>query len=960
MLDDLVIHYSSVIFHNYCQWHHYCLSFLLQSFTKIRIMGLSKYKEKRNFKETPEPQGGKSEGGKLRFVVQKHDASHLHYDFRLEMEGVLKSWAVPKGPSMDPKVKRLAMMVEDHPYDYRNFEGIIPSGYGAGTVIVWDEGTYESMETDNLEKNAQDKDLRHQLHAGKIKFVLNGKKLKGEFALVRAHGRGENGWLLMKLEDEFATETDILKKDKSVLSDMTLSQVEKTTDIFYGKNPGNKGEQQEAEKAVKKAAEKSKTAAASKKTAKEKSAEEKPAAAKSKSAPKKIKLSAKSKKLLEKAPEKRFASKLSPMLTTLVDKPFDRDGWIYEVKWDGYRTVAFLHKDEAELKSRNDKSFNEKFYPVYEAVKNWGIDAIVDGEIVVAGENGISNFGKLQNWRSEADGELLFYVFDLLWLDGKDLTHLTLMERKAILAELVPEEGIIRLSDVFEGSGTEFFDAAKELGLEGIIAKKADSLYYPGTRGDDWLKIKSNKRQEMVIGGFTRNEGSSKIFSALLVGVFESGKFIYTGKVGTGFSQKLQKEMMEQFEPLITKKVPFDETPDVNKPSRFRPDPPHASATWLKPELVCEVSFAEMTTDGVMRHPSFEGMRTDKKAKDVVRESEKSTEKVIQKKKNMAEKLVKPTAKSERKTLLNPTDETQVRKINGNELKFTNLSKFYWPDDKVTKRDLLNYYYQAAPFILPYLKDRPQSLLRHPNGIEGHAFFQKDVTDTAPDWVETYLYHSDADQEDKHYLVATNEASLLYMASLGCIEMNPWNSTIKKPDNPTWCIIDLDPSKKTTFEQVIKAAQVTKDVLDELGVEAYCKTSGSTGIHIYIPLGAKYDYELSKEFARLVVTLVHQQIPEFTSLERSIKDRKGKMYLDFLQNRAHATVSAPYSLRPKPYATVSMPLHWDEVKKGLKMTDFTIHNAIERMRSEGDIFKPVLGKGIDLEKILNDYEKSGK
>lgn len=900
-------------------------------------MGLSTYKKKRNFKESPEPKGGKPEAGKLRFVVQKHDASHLHYDFRLEMEGVLKSWAVPKGPSMDPKVKRLAMMVEDHPYDYRNFEGIIPSGYGAGTVIVWDEGTYEPMEEVEDDKKLQDKELRHELHAGKIKFILHGEKLKGEFALVKAHGRGENGWLLMKLDDEYATTTDILKKDKSVISDKTLLQVEKTTDNFYG-----------ASTEKKKAAKKAKPEA---------SAE--PKAKTVKAAPKAKKQKA-TKAVPEDAPEKPFPTKLTPMLTTLVDQPFDREGWIYEVKWDGYRTVAFINGEETELKSRNDKTFNEKFYPVYEAVKAWGIRAVIDGEIVVAGENGVSSFGSLQNWRSEADGELLFYVFDLLWLDGKDLTGLPLTERKKILAGLIPKEGIVRLSDIFEGSGIEFFEAAKKLGLEGIIAKKADSLYYPGARGDEWLKIKSNHRQEMVIGGFTRNEGSSKTFSALLVGVYEKGKLVYTGKIGTGFSQKLQKEMMQQFEPLITDKIPFASEPDVNKPSRFRPNPPHAKATWLKPQLVCEVSFAEMTTDGVMRHPSFEGMRTDKNAKQVIRESAHDTEKIIDNTENMAQKLVKPAGKSERKTLLNPTDDTQVRKINGNELKFSNLDKLYWPDDKISKRDLLNYYYQAAPFILPYLKDRPQSMLRHPNGIEGHAFFQKDVTGKAPDWVETYLYHSEADEEDKHYLVATNEASLLYMASQGCIEMNPWNSTVKKPDHPTWCIIDLDPSKTTKFEQVIEAAQTTKSVLDSLGVDCYCKTSGSTGLHIYIPLGAKYDYDLSKEFARVIVTLVHEQIPKFTSLERTIKDRKGKMYLDFLQNRPHATVSAPYSLRPKPGATVSMPLHWDEVKKGLKMSDFTIHNAIERMRSEGDIFKPVLGKGINLKKVLSDYEKSLK
>ncbi|WP_307264782.1 non-homologous end-joining DNA ligase [Chryseobacterium sp. W4I1] len=314
--------------------------------------------------------------------------------------------------------------------------------------------------------------------------------------------------------------------------------------------------------------------------------------------------------------------------------------------------------------------------------------------------------------------------------------------------------------------------------------------------------------------------------------------------------------------------------------------------------------------------------------------------------------------KAERKTLLNPKDKTQVKKVNGHELKFTNLDKIFWPNEKITKRDLINYYYQVAPYILPYLKDRPQSMNRFPNGIEGKGFYFKNVTDTAPDWAETYLYKSETDNGDKRYLVGKDEATLLYMANLGCIEMNPWSSTVKKPDHPTFCIIDLDPDKNS-FDQVIEAAQVTKAVLDDMGIDCYCKTSGSTGLHIYIPLGNKYTYEQSKEFARVVVTLVNRELPKFTSLERAIKDRKGKMYLDFLQNRPHATIAAAYSVRPKLGATVSMPLHWDEVKKGLKMSDFHIFNVLERLKSEGDLFKAVLGKGIDLNAAITKYsEKS--
>jgi len=375
----------------------------------------------------------------------------------------------------------------------------------------------------------------------------------------------------------------------------------------------------------------------------------------------------------------------------------------------------------------------------------------------------------------------------------------------------------------------------------------------------------------------------------------------------------------------------------------------------LKPELICEVSFREMTREGVMRHPSFQGLRDDKKPAEVVLEKETETKKVVnENSKNDQPRIIPEAPKKSRKTLLNPSEETQVRKINGHDIKFTNLSKIFWPDEKITKRDLINYYYQAAPFILPYLKDRPQSLNRHPNGIKGKSFYQKDVTGKVPDWIKKFPYHSNVDG-DKNFLVVTDEASLLYLVSLGCIGINPWSSTAAKPDNPDWCIIDLDPDKNT-FEQVIETAKVTKSLLDAIGVDSYCKTSGSTGLHIYFPLGEKYTHEDSKEFARKIATLVNKELPKFTSIERIVNNRSGKMYVDFLQNRPQATLAAPYSVRPKPGATVSMPLHWEEIKKGLKMADFTMKNAVERMRSEGDIFKPVLGKGINMKAALKKLE----
>ncbi|MDQ6904295.1 MAG: DNA ligase D, partial [Bacteroidota bacterium] len=553
---------------------------------------------------------------------------------------------------------------------------------------------------------------------------------------------------------------------------------------------------------------------------------------------------------------------VKPMLATLVDKPFDEQGWIYEVKWDGYRALAYVANGTVEMKSRNNKSFDEKFYSIHDILKHWKINAVVDGEIIVANDKGISNFGNLQSWRSEADGELIFYLFDILWLEGYNLTQLPLTRRKEILQEIFPSINNLRLSESFDAGATEFFEVAKKINLEGIIAKKSDSKYFPGERSKEWLKIKTGKRQEVVIGGYTNNEGSNKLFSSLLVGVYTNGKLEYTGKIGTGFSQKLQKEMMEQFKPLIMQECPFTFIPDINKPSRFRPNPPAAKATWLKPELICEVSYAEMTSDGVMRHPSFEGMREDKSSKEVVQEKELHTEEAIDAVKNsteknkvkattvkekgsvlqnekITEKLLKVSKKSERKSLLNPKDKSQTRNIDGYDITFNNLDKIYYPKKKVTKRDIVNYYYLVAPYILPYMKDRPQTLIRYPNGIDGKCFYQKDVTGKVPDWVQQFPYSSERGG-DRNFLVCTNEASLLLIASMGGLEMHPWSSRVLTPDNPDWCIIDLDPSETTTFEQVITTAQTTKEVLDAINVRCYCKTSGATGLHIYIPLGAKY------------------------------------------------------------------------------------------------------------------------
>ncbi len=648
---------------------------------------------------------------------------------------------------------------------------------------------------------------------------------------------------------------------------------------------------------------------------------------------------------------------VKPMLATLIDKPIDAEGWIYEVKWDGFRALSYKRGEMLELRSRNNKSFNEKFYPVYNALKQLDIEVVLDGEIIVVNKDGHPDFAALQSWRSEADGQLVFYVFDLLWHNGQNIMQWPLKERRNLLSKVLPENNLVKISQSFNVKGSELFSMAEKMGLEGIVAKNENSLYTPDVRSKDWLKIKTIKQQEAIICGYTRNEDSSRKISALLLGVYQNNVLQFIGPVGTGFTDKMQTEIIERIQPFFTKTCPFKEVPEYNKPSRFRPNPPKADVFWVKPEIVAKINYRTVASDGTFRHPTFKGLIEDKVASEVKMELPLEIGKQERSALSDHQSFAKP-GELERNSLLNPTNDSQVRNINGHDLKFGHLSKIYWPDDQVSKRDMLNYYYQVAPYILPHVVNKPQTLYRFPNGIKGLHFYQKDVTGKVPDWIETYAYYSDEDEREKHFLVIKDEASLLYVASLGCIEINPWSSKITSPNNPDWCILDLDPDKNT-FEQVIQVARAIKNLLDQINVPSYCKTSGSTGLHIYIPLNGKYTYEDSKEFGRSLVKIIHHQLPEFTSIERIVANRSGKMYLDFLQNRPQATVAAAYSLRPKPGATVSMPLHWDEVKPGLKMSDFNIKNAVNRIQRLGDIFLPVLGKGVDIKaakRILDNWK----
>lgn len=666
---------------------------------------------------------------------------------------------------------------------------------------------------------------------------------------------------------------------------------------------------------------------------------------------------------------------IKPMKATLVDEPFDQPGWIYEVKWDGYRAISYIHQNQTSLFSRNNLEFTQ-FESICEHLHELNIQAVLDGEIVALREDGTADFGALQNWKNSKKAKLHYYVFDILWLEGYSLLTLTLSQRREILEGILPKDHTqIKLSQAYSTSGIDFFDAAKRMKLEGIIAKRSDSFYSSDSRSREWLKVKAKRRQEVIIGGYTRNEGTEKYFSALALGVFDgSGKLNYIGKVGTGFNQSIQRELMVEFEKLLTKDCPFEITPDVDEPSQFRPQRLGARPTWLKPELICEVEFAEFTNEGKVRQASFKGLRKDKHPKEVILELEKDAEVILDElslehnlkegisndeDRGAAKRIVRQNKDSDARIkeslLLSGKAETQEKQIDGHTLKFTHLSKQYWPEDKVSKRDMFNYYDGVSPFILPYLLDRPMSLNRYPGGINSQSFYQKNVKEIAPEWART-MPHTNEKGEEKSYLLGHDRATLLWMASLGCIEMNPWFSRASSPEFPDYCVIDLDPDKNT-FEQVIQAAQVTRKILEAIGVESYPKTSGSTGIHIYIPLGTKYTYEQSQLFANLIVRQVNRELPKFTTLERSIKNRGGKMYLDFLQNRPGATIAGVYSLRPRPGATVSMPLDWNEVKPGLKMRDFTIFNALDRLKETGDLFTGVLGKGIDMQKVISSAQR---
>jgi len=839
-------------------------------------MALNQYRKKRDFERTPEPVSGKPSKGKLRFVVQRHDASHLHYDFRLEMEGVLKSWAVPKGPSMKAGERRLAVMVEDHPLDYGKFYGIIPEGnYGAGTVEIWDEGTYQPLE--ELPAAKREAELLRELEKGDLKFSLKGKHLNGAFALVRMNDDSGRNWLLIKKKDEHAQKSYAIAKIPSLKVPPAGAKTKKKTE------------------------KKSRTARAEPRLSSGKKAAE--------------------------GTDKMPVPPVKPMLATLSEGFADNEGWLYEPKYDGYRAIAHIQNGKVQMDSRNGNSFVRKYAPLVKELRAVTDDVVLDGEVVIEDRKGVSNFQMLQNFDTTREGTLKYYVFDILYLNGHSLLDMPLADRKELLRAFFKEYTFenIKESEFVQGGGEALFKKITAKGYEGIIAKDAQGTYRPGRRSEGWLKIKTANMQEVIICGYTKPQNSRKYFGSLMLGIYDQGRLRYAGNCGTGFTETSLKDLYERMQEYVVKKCPFAEKPVL----RGRKSNP----TWLSPHLVCNVKFQHWTREGLMRVPVFMGLRSDKKASEVVRET---PEEALPAKRKAGE---------------------QVLMLDGHEVKCTNLDKIYWPDEKITKGDLIDYYLRIAPYILPYLKDRPLSLNRFPDGIEKPGFYQKDMdTEQVPDWLHTEKIWSKSNNDYIDYLVCNDTATLIYMVNLGCIDINPWNSTFREPDMPDFLIMDLDPDE-VPFERVVDTALAVKKVCDMLDIPSFCKTSGATGLHVYIPLDAAYSYDEVKTFGELMASLTHEQVPDFTSLERMRAKRRRKVYVDFLQNRKGQTIAAPYSVRPRPGATVSAPLRWKEVDPRLRPSMFTMFNIEERLRKTGDLWKDVLGTGIDLKKVLRKIEK---
>ncbi|HEV7662064.1 MAG TPA: non-homologous end-joining DNA ligase, partial [Chloroflexota bacterium] len=902
---------------------------------------LDEYRAKRDFLKTaepaPKPADGLEHTGPLTYVVQKHAARRLHYDFRLEVDGVLKSWPIPNGPSYTHGEKRLAVMTEDHPLDYATFEGLIPKGeYGGGQVIVWDAGIYAPEDKDGgpcFVRERAEALVRDGIKRGKLTVFLHGSKLRGGWTLVHTQ---EKNWLFLKKDDAFANPGhDVVAEDASVLSGLTIA------DLQAGRLP--------------------------------------PAG--------------RQRALLLGAAEATGARRaalprgLSPMLPSIADKPFSNPSWLFEPKLDGYRVIATVDQGEVRLSSRRGLDCSNEYPWLVEALKRQPYrDAIFDGEIVALDETGKSSFQLLQNRMSEPRPFLLFYAFDVLYRDGYDLRGVPLEQRKKLLATSLLPGARLRVVDTYAEDGVVLFEAVRAQGMEGVVAKRRDSRYETGKRTDSWLKIKATRSDEFVVGGYTVGSGSrTSTFGSLVVGYYKSGakKLTYVGHAGSGFDERTLELVFGRLKGLRTAESPFEGVvPTVGRWTR--PGKGEGPISWVKPELVAQVKYAEITSDGIMRAPVFLGLREDKAARDVggvdvvvAAPSEGTTGRVAAA--NEAERVAEEVAAH--------TGEKLTVSVDGYDIAFSNLNKVFWPahgeQRALTKRDLVVFFARAAPYLLPHLKDRPLTLVRFPNGIHGGHFYQKHYEQPLPHFVETVRLWSDHSKGDGVYLLGNNLATLLWLGQVADIELHTWYSRVDTTGDgeglprtfagslenmqqsalnyPDFVVFDLDPyvySGKEArgaepelhpagFAATCETALWLKEMLDGLGLTSFVKTTGRTGLHIYVPINRTLDYHATHTISETLARFLVQQHPTAVTAEWAVDKRRGKVFADYNQNVRGKTLASIYSPRVLRWAAVSMPLRWDEVGKVFP-TDFTILTAPDRLRQVGDLWSGILDSKHDL------------
>ena len=912
-------------------------------------MPLEEYRRKRDFSRTPEPRGGEGPSfpgwdalpAGWRFCVQMHRATRLHFDLRLEHAGVLLSWAVPKGPTLDPDQRRLAVHVEDHPVEYGGFEGVIPSGYGAGVVMLWDAGTLR-WERETAE------DVDASLRRGDLKFSLDGRKLHGEFALVRLGRRGraasaataggdDKNWLLIKKRDERAQAgMNAVDLDWSVKTGRTLAQIaEQRDDTWHSDRQPAPG-----------------AAAVDGLAA-----------------------------ILATAPEAPLPQRLEPMLATPVDRPFSAAGWLFELKYDGVRALATVRDGRVRLRGRRGRDETARFPEAAALSAALRVDdALVDGEMCALDEQGRPSFERLQQRINLGDRSQVervreqvpatFVVFDMLAAAGHDLRGLPLATRKRALREALRDVAEVRFADHVETDGEALFGAIREKGLEGMVAKRASSVYEAGRRSTAWLKVKAWQTQDCVIVGFTAGRGGRAGLGALVLAVLVDGELVHAGQVGSGLGGAALRDLEERLHSMTVDSPPLRDVPHIA----------HA-VTWARPELVCTVRFSEWTAQGTLRQSTFLGLRPDLTPDDCVRELPAAVDELTG-----AEdpppapaplppgaeppRSATPGVSANRKltgsrrhrqkledplTLSDDVVESLVRlaamdrdgpwDIGGRTLRLTNLDKPLWPEG-ITKRDMIAYYVRLSPLLLRHLRDRPLGMQVFPDGIEGKHFWRKRIPDHAPAWIRSWEWHGD---KTVTYVVVDEVATLGWIANSAVIDLHPWHSRVTSPDQPDWAVFDLDPFPPATFEDVVRIARLVKAAVDHFGLRSHAKLSGQTGMQIYVPLRLGPDYAAVRGWVEEVSRAIGRIVPDKVSWEWEVARRTGRLRLDYTQNVIGKTLAAAYSLRPAPGAPVSAPIAWEELDDpGLRPDRWSIQTIEDRVRSVGDLFAGVLEGDQDL------------